>query len=75
MRKRAYGSEEHNDGSYVVKKSRKSNILAFIACVLIAFVVWAYAVYTEDGETKGTDSSDETVGELCAEIRYAADAL
>ena len=31
------------DGSYVVKKSRKHNILAFILCVLIAFTIWLYA--------------------------------
>ena len=35
--------EEHEDGSYVVKKSRRSNILAFIVCVLIAFCIWAIA--------------------------------
>ena len=33
---------EHDDGTYVVRKSRKSNILAFILCLLVAFVIWAY---------------------------------
>lgn len=39
--------EEHNDGSYVVKKSKKTNVLAFILCLLIAFVIWAYADATD----------------------------
>ena len=30
------------DGSYVVKKSKKGNILAFIVCVLIALTIWIY---------------------------------
>ena len=47
MRKKKLNIEEHDDGSYIVKKSRKSNILAFILCVLIAFVIWAYAVNKE----------------------------
>ncbi len=38
---------EHDDGSYVTKKSKKSSIFAFIVCVLIAVVVWAYAEATE----------------------------
>lgn len=42
MSKRKY-TENHDDGSYVVKKSRRSNILAFIVCLLIAFVIWAIA--------------------------------
>ena len=33
---------DNNDGSYVVKKSRKSSVFAFIVCFLIAFVIWAY---------------------------------
>ena len=39
--------EEHEDGSYVVRKSRRSNILAFIVCVLIAFCIWAVAEGTK----------------------------
>jgi hypothetical protein len=41
------GSSEHDDGSYVVKKSKKSSILAFIICILVAFIIWAYAEATE----------------------------
>ena len=39
--------EEHEDGSYVVRKSRRYNILAFIVCVLIAFCIWAVAEGTK----------------------------
>ncbi len=42
-------THEHNDGSYVVKKSKKSSILAFIICFLIAFVIWAYTMSYGDG--------------------------
>ncbi len=38
---------EPDDGTYVVKKSRKSSILAFIVCLLLAFVIWAYAEATD----------------------------
>lgn len=74
MRKKIHSSEEHNDGTYVVKKSRKSSILAFIVCVLISFVVWAYAVYTEDDETATTDKDQQT-GELCADLENTAYTL
>lgn len=43
MSKRKKSEQTHDDGSYVVKKSRKRNIIAFILCVLIAFVIWLYA--------------------------------
>ena len=50
MAKEKLNSEgvEHNDGTYVVKKSRKSSILAFVFCVIIAFFIWAYAEATEN---------------------------
>ena len=47
---RSTGNENAYDGNYVVKKSRKHNILAFILCVLIAFVVWLYATNNEKKE-------------------------
>lgn len=42
----------YDDGSYVVKKSRRHNILALIVCILVAFVVWLYAANTEREENK-----------------------
>ena len=58
MRKKNIGSEEHNDGSYVVKRSRKTNILAFILCFLTAFVIWAYTMSYGDGAV--TNNGDDT---------------
>ena len=51
----------HDDGTYVVKKSKKSSIFAFILCVLIAFVIWAYAEATEDQVTVVTDTAETSV--------------
>lgn len=51
---------EHDDGSYVVKKTKKSSIFAFVVCVLVAFVIWAYAEATEKGGEKDT-ASDTSV--------------
>lgn len=45
----------YEDGTYVVKKSRKHNILALIICILVAFVVWLYAANTEREENKQTE--------------------
>ena len=56
----------NDDGSYVVKKSRKSNIFAFILCVIIAFVIWLYATSVEMNEQKKANSNlvpDTTVTE------------
>ena len=47
---RSSENEKVYDGTYVVKKSRKHNILAFILCVLIAFVIWLYATNNEKKE-------------------------
>lgn len=55
--------EEHEDGSYVVRKSRRSNILAFIVCLLMAFCIWAVAEGTkarkpvQDGGADGNQSA------------------
>ena len=46
----------YDDGTYVVKKSRKHNILAFIICLLVAFVVWVYAANKEREEIKNKDT-------------------
>lgn len=48
---------EHDDGSYVTKKSKKSSIFAFILCVLIAIVVWAYAEATETQRLEAESSA------------------
>lgn len=61
--------EEHEDGSYVVKKSRRSNILAFIVCVLIAFSIWAIA---EGSKARNDDANNTQTA--CVEFG-AADAV
>ena len=47
MAKRKQDELMHDDGTYVVKKSRKKNIVAFILCVLVALIVWLYASNVE----------------------------
>ena len=48
---RSHGTAS-SDGAYVVKKSKKLNIFAFVICVLAAFSVWLYV--------KNTQTSDYT---------------
>ena len=36
------------DSSYVVKKSKKVNIFAFILCVIAAFFIWVYAMNAQN---------------------------
>ena len=31
------------NGAYVIKKSKKSSVIAFIVCVVVAFLIWSYA--------------------------------
>lgn len=61
MSKRKQDESMHDDGSYVVKKSRKGNIVAFVLCVLIAFIIWLYATNMEskkqDTYTNATTSA------------------
>ena len=47
----------NDDGSYVVKKSKKSNIFAFILCIIIAFVIWMYSVSVELNEQKKANAN------------------
>ncbi len=43
MARKKKKEQGYDDGSYVVKKSRKFDIFVFIVCVLVAFVIWVYA--------------------------------
>ena len=49
MRKEYIDEQERNDGSYVVKKNRKTNVFAFILCILLAFFIWAYTESVDMG--------------------------
>ncbi len=55
-----------NDGTYVVPKNRKKNILAFILCVLVALLIWIYASNKEDKERAegGEDSAAVAVTDV-----------
>ena len=50
----------YEDGNYVVKKTRKHSILAFIVCVLVAFTIWLYAT-NKDNERIAKDNSETVV--------------
>lgn len=61
MSKKKEKDHGYDDGSYVIKKSRKFSIFAFILCLLIAFVIWLYAANKEqqritEGETPETEA-------------------
>lgn len=30
-------------GAYVIKKNKKSSVVAFIVCIVVAFLIWSYA--------------------------------
>ena len=64
----ALGASEHDDGSYVVKKSKKSSIFAFVICVFVAFIIWAYAEATEK-----KDEEKQTVVEVLSADVVALD--
>lgn len=54
----------NDDGSYVVKKSRKLNILAFILCVAASFFIWIYVMNTQNSDyTKTFSISVEVINE------------
>ncbi len=52
-----------DDGTYVVKKSRKSSIFAFIVCVLVAFIIWASAEATEKKQQEALQEQIAVVAE------------
>ena len=65
MRKDASQSHTvYEDGSYVVRKDKKLNILAFILCVVASFFVWIYVMNTQNSNyTKTFSISVEVVNE------------
>ncbi len=66
MAKQKQNEHVENDGTYVVPKNRKKNILAFILCVLVALLIWIYASNMEDKEKleNGEDSSAVAVTDV-----------
>lgn len=57
MSKRKQEEAVYDDGSYVVKKSRKTNIIAFVLCVLVALMIWLYATNMESKEQEEQSST------------------
>ena len=70
MSKRKQSERAHDDGSYVVKKSKKRNIVAFILCVLIAFVIWLYASNID--EKKQTEAMQNVLPSYTATVDAAS---
>ena len=50
-----------DDGSFVVKKSRKFDIIAFIVCLLVAFAIWIYAEGRPNTTADSADNADSSV--------------
>ena len=69
MDKNKIQDEMHDDGSYVIKKSRRRNILALIVCFLIAFCIWAVAESVDDGE-QGNDHGAKQASVLCDDTAH-----
>ena len=42
MRMNEQGSAQER-GAYLIKKSRRSSVIAFIVCIVVAFLIWSYA--------------------------------
>ena len=57
-------STVYKDGSYVVRKSKKLNIFAFVVCVIASFFVWLYVVNTQNSDyTRNFTISVEIINE------------
>ncbi len=67
MKKKKNIAAEHDDGTYVVKKSGRRSILAFILCILVAIVIWASAEASEKQKAQQlvdmVDSAAQSVAE------------
>lgn len=53
---RKKNATEGSDGSYVVKKNKNINILAFIGCILLAFIMWVYVMNVKMSDNTKTFS-------------------
>ena len=47
---RAHDTSASDDGAYVVKKSKKLNIIAFVMCLLVSFSIWLYVMNTQTSD-------------------------
>lgn len=68
MAKKEKNENIRNDGTYVVKKSRKTSVIALIVCFLVALLIWCYAKadaiknveIEESGGPKQTEGTDKS---------------
>ena len=57
MSRRKHDEAFHDDDTSAIQKGKKKNIIAFIFCILIAFIIWIYASNV-DNKNNNTESSD-----------------
>ncbi len=50
MKKNKEKEHVEDDGTYVVKKNHKRNVIALILCAIIAFFLWVYVMNVEAGK-------------------------
>ncbi len=59
---------EQDDGSYVVKRSRRAGVFAFVICVLIAILIWAYAEADEKQKAAVLSEAVEAAAETAKNV-------
>jgi len=72
MSKRKQKELAHDDGTYVVKKSRKMNIVALIICFLVAVIIWLNA---SNAELKRQEEAQKNLGAASVYVTDAAVVL
>ncbi len=70
MSKRKQSETIHDDGTYVVRKSRKQNMIAFILCLLIAVVIWLYASNLEQRKKAEEQQSNGAATVAAADVSF-----
>ena len=69
MSKKKENEHAYDDGSYVIKKSRKFSLLAFILCMLIAFSIWIYATNKENQKlAEEENNKDSLQTQTCPDV-------
>ena len=67
MSKRKQDEKIHDDGTYVVKKTRKGSMIAFVLCALIALIIWLYAT-NDERKTAELEQLPTTVAESTVNV-------
>ena len=69
MSKKKEKETGYDDGSYVIKTSRKSSIFAFVLCLLIACIIWLFAANKERNRSAEAEvpESESASAEICIE--------